>query len=48
MELSDEETMQYRKLKTDEEREAFKAALAPKYARQLMAKATVVGGKPSR
>jgi hypothetical protein len=38
VELSAEEGMRYRTLKTDEERKAFEATLAPKYARQLLAK----------
>ena len=40
VQLSAEETMHYRALKTAEERKAFEATLAPKYARQLLAKAT--------
>ena len=31
----------------DEERKAFEATLAPKYARQILAKAAVVGTKPA-
>ena len=45
--LSAEETMHYRTLKTDEERKAFEATLAPKYARQLLANGTGVGNEPS-
>jgi hypothetical protein len=40
VELSAEETMHYRTLKTDEERKAYEATLAPKYARQLLAQAS--------
>jgi uncharacterized protein YunC (DUF1805 family) len=39
VQLSAEDTMHYRALKTDEERKAFEATLAPKYARRLSAKA---------
>ncbi len=39
VELSEEEAVQYRRLKNDEERKGIEAALAPKYARQLLAKA---------
>jgi hypothetical protein len=39
VELSPEDTMRYCALKTDEERNAFEATLAPKYARQLLTSA---------
>ena len=39
VQLSAEETAHYRRLKTDDEREAYKAQLAPKYVGQLLRKA---------
>jgi hypothetical protein len=47
VELSPEETIRYHGLKTDEERKAFEATLALKYARQLLAKATGAGSEPT-
>jgi hypothetical protein len=38
VELSAEETMHYRTLKTEEERRAYEATLAPKYGRRLLAR----------
>jgi hypothetical protein len=48
VELSAEETMHYRTLKTDEERKAFEAALAPKYALELLRRASESSDDPSR
>ena len=48
VQLSAEETIHYRALKTDEERKAFEATLAPKYARQLLAKARAVSESSSQ
>jgi hypothetical protein len=43
VELSAEETMQYRRLTTDEERRAFEESLAPKYAVELLRRSIVPG-----
>jgi hypothetical protein len=45
VQLSAEETVRYRTLKTDEERLAFEAAMVPKYARQLLARASAAATK---